>query len=250
MSDAADEPQVPDYIAEEKLITERDEFGKRAFQDVTRIVVIHRGAGGEPKYTEYWADAWQVSVQDNGRTVKLISRGSGEEAIKARAAGLGEALGISAEAAAQFTQAVAKADGQPDRYKTRTDLEKSRINVIEAHMSVELISFASAIRSQISKAHRQVNLKTEDEVRLNQLSSVMANSVIGHIASSVPAAQWHEACFTEWQAIAAESALIVAPYYVGGPLTMEQTPVGWLGEVPGALEQLREMYLQERRRAL
>ena len=199
MSDGADEPQVPDYIAEERLITERDEFGKRAFQDVTRIVVIHRGVGGEPKYTEYWADAWQVSVQDNGRTVKLISRGSGEEAIKACAAGLGEALGISAEAAAQFTQAVADAEGQPDRFETRTAMERARIDAIEAYMSLELISFASAIRSQISTAHTQASLKADDEVRLDQLSSEMADRAKAHIASSVPAAQWHEAYFTELQ---------------------------------------------------
>lgn len=117
MPEETDEPQVPDHIAEQRLISERDEFGKRAFQDVTRIVVIHRGAGGEPTYTEYWADTWQVSVQDNGRTVKLISRGNGEEAIKARYAGLGEALGIPTDTAAQFAQAVADVEGQPGRYR-------------------------------------------------------------------------------------------------------------------------------------
>lgn len=115
-------------------------------------------------------------------------------------------------------------------------------------MSFELISFASAIRSQIMKAYIQIDLNTDDYARLDQLSLAMADRAKAHIASKIPAAQWHDEYLTELQTTAAEMALILAPYYFDSPLAMEQTPVGWLGEVPEALELLREAYRQQRQR--
>ncbi|MDM2402079.1 hypothetical protein PP613_23380 [Mycobacteroides abscessus] len=103
---------VPDHIRERQLITARDRAGREAFQDVTRIVVVN--ADG---YTEYWADAWMISVQDGGKTVKLIACGSGAQVIRSRTTALAESLGVSPVTAAEFAQAVAETEGQPDRYR-------------------------------------------------------------------------------------------------------------------------------------
>lgn len=79
---------------------------------MTRLVVVK-----DDVYTEYWAEAWRLFVQDGGKTVKLFADGDAAEAISARNAALGEMLGVSAEAAAAFTQAVAESKGHPQRFR-------------------------------------------------------------------------------------------------------------------------------------
>lgn len=59
---------------------------RTAFADVTRVVVEKGGV-----FTEYWADSWDVHVQDGGRTVKLFARGDGVAAAMTA----GEAFGAS-----------------------------------------------------------------------------------------------------------------------------------------------------------
>lgn len=68
-------------------------------------------------YTEYWSEAWRLFVQDGGKTVKLFADGDAAEAISARNAALAEMLGVSAGAAAAFTQAVPESEGQPQRFR-------------------------------------------------------------------------------------------------------------------------------------
>lgn len=108
------EPQpVEDWEQEFKVQRERSALGNNAFQDVTRVVLITE----DGEYPEYWADSWEVHIQDGGKTVKLIAKGNSAEAIAARNSALADLLGVSSEEAAAFTQAVAESDGQPDRFR-------------------------------------------------------------------------------------------------------------------------------------
>lgn len=58
----------------------RSRDARVALVDVTRLVVEKDGV-----YTEFWADSWDVHVQDDGRTLKLFSRGDGVQAAKVAA---------------------------------------------------------------------------------------------------------------------------------------------------------------------
>lgn len=58
-----------------------------ALADVTRLVVEKDGV-----YTEFWADSWDVHVQDDGRTLKLFSRGDGVQAAKVAAEVFGRSV--------------------------------------------------------------------------------------------------------------------------------------------------------------
>lgn len=40
--------------------------------ELTRVVIVNDG-----KATEYWADSWELSEQDDGRTLKLFGSGDG-----------------------------------------------------------------------------------------------------------------------------------------------------------------------------
>ncbi|EIU51775.1 hypothetical protein [Mycobacteroides abscessus] len=107
--------QVPDWedvLADRKREQDRTNMGGRAFEDVTRVVII-----ADNTYTEYWADSWKISVQDGGKTVKLLTQGDGASAVESRNQALGEMLGMSSDAAGVFTQAVADQEGQPDRFQ-------------------------------------------------------------------------------------------------------------------------------------
>ena len=55
----------------------------------TRIVVVTESVGAQ----EFWADRWEVDIQDGGRTVKLFGTGSGDRAQRARRANLARDLG-------------------------------------------------------------------------------------------------------------------------------------------------------------
>jgi len=105
------DPRFDQLDAEIALEAERDPLAERVCQDVTRVVVV-KGV----VYQEFWADSWQASVQDGARTLRLFARGDGSEAIAARNVSLGEVLGIPPDSAAEFAQAVATAEGQPDRF--------------------------------------------------------------------------------------------------------------------------------------
>lgn len=94
-----------------KATVERAAAAERAFEAVTRLVVVQ-----DDQRREYWADSWHVSVQDGGRTVKFFAVGDAAGAVTERATALGEMLGISPGAAQDFAQEVAVADGQPDRF--------------------------------------------------------------------------------------------------------------------------------------
>lgn len=58
--------------------------GRDALGSVTRLVVEKDGV-----YTEFWADDWDVHIQDGGRTVKLFARGQGVDAARVAAEFLG-----------------------------------------------------------------------------------------------------------------------------------------------------------------
>lgn len=107
--------QVPDWedvLADKAREQDRTNMGDRAFEDVTRVVII-----ADNTYTEYWADSWKVFVQDGGRTVKLLAQSDSASTIESRNQALGEMLGMSTEAARAFTQAVAVDEGQPNRFQ-------------------------------------------------------------------------------------------------------------------------------------
>lgn len=106
---------TPDWKLECEAERERNDLGNKAFQNVTRVDLLH---GGD--YPEYWAEPWQVDIQDGGKAVKLKATGDPSNGTKARNAALGQALGLSEEATAAFTQAVAEADGQPDPFRSRS----------------------------------------------------------------------------------------------------------------------------------
>jgi hypothetical protein len=94
-----------------RIQLERTAAAEEAFQSVTRVKVMQSG-----KYTEHWADHWLVRVEDGGRTISLCAVGDGARAISERAAELGDWLGTPADTAQEFVQAVAEADGQPNRF--------------------------------------------------------------------------------------------------------------------------------------
>lgn len=56
----------------------------------TRVVIITPNG-----QHEFWADSWAESVQDEGQTLKLFARGSGDSAGKARRESLSRDLGLS-----------------------------------------------------------------------------------------------------------------------------------------------------------
>ncbi|MBN7460837.1 hypothetical protein I3U64_11810 [Mycobacteroides abscessus subsp. abscessus] len=60
---------------------------KRAIPEtVTRIDMI------DPKRREHWSDYWSVSIQDEGRTLKLFAEGDGSAAREERDAALAKAI--------------------------------------------------------------------------------------------------------------------------------------------------------------
>lgn len=60
---------------------------KRAIpESVTRIDMI------DPKRHEHWSDHWSVSIQDEGRTLKLFAEGDGSAAREERDAALAKAI--------------------------------------------------------------------------------------------------------------------------------------------------------------
>ncbi|WP_237112808.1 hypothetical protein [Mycobacteroides abscessus] len=77
-----------------KVIQERDEalreverLEKRAIPEtVTRIDMI------DPKRHEHWSDYWSVSIQDEGRTLKLFAEGDGSAAREERDAALARTI--------------------------------------------------------------------------------------------------------------------------------------------------------------
>ncbi|AWG57392.1 hypothetical protein [Mycobacteroides abscessus] len=77
-----------------KVIQERDEalreveaLKNRAIPEtVTRIDMI------DPKRQEHWSDYWSVSIQDEGRTLKLFAEGDGSTAREERDAALAKTI--------------------------------------------------------------------------------------------------------------------------------------------------------------
>lgn len=55
-------------------------------ETVTRIDMI------DPKRQEHWSDYWSVSIQDEGRTLKLFSEGDGSAAREERDAALAKTI--------------------------------------------------------------------------------------------------------------------------------------------------------------
>jgi hypothetical protein len=105
------DPRFEQFQADMALDEERYPLAEEACRDITRVVVVKDGA-----YTEYWAQSWWVDVQDGAKTLKLFAAADGSEAIAARNVALDETLGVDPDAAATFAQAVATAEGQPDRF--------------------------------------------------------------------------------------------------------------------------------------
>lgn len=56
---------------------------------VTRIDIVGSKSG---RLGEFWADEWDVYVQDDGRTIKFFARGDGGKAHSERNASLGKDL--------------------------------------------------------------------------------------------------------------------------------------------------------------
>lgn len=56
---------------------------------VTRIMIINTGGG---VVQEFFADDWEIHVQDCGQTLKLRGNGDGHRAAIARSKALGEDL--------------------------------------------------------------------------------------------------------------------------------------------------------------
>lgn len=50
------------------------------FSEVTRVGVVKPAGRTTFMSTEHWADSWEPSLQDKGRTLKLFAKGSGHEA--------------------------------------------------------------------------------------------------------------------------------------------------------------------------
>jgi hypothetical protein len=59
-------------------------------ETITRIDLVGGCRCGHPH--EYWADEWEVSVQDDGKTLKLFAKGEGKQAQATRVASLSQAL--------------------------------------------------------------------------------------------------------------------------------------------------------------
>jgi hypothetical protein len=53
------------------------------FEDVTRIHVVNTD-GPEIVNKEFWADDWHISLQDEGRTLKIIGSGTGAQSLAER----------------------------------------------------------------------------------------------------------------------------------------------------------------------
>lgn len=64
--------------------------GSRTGTKPTRVVVVP-AAGGPP--SEFWAEEFDLSYQDDGRTLKLLAFGTTEQAEQARAARARELTG-------------------------------------------------------------------------------------------------------------------------------------------------------------
>lgn len=58
-------------------------------QTVTRIDIVGSKSG---RLGEFWADEWEVSVQDDGKTVKFFAKGDGGKPRNERNASLGRGL--------------------------------------------------------------------------------------------------------------------------------------------------------------
>ncbi|SLH41544.1 hypothetical protein [Mycobacteroides abscessus] len=58
---------------------------RSAAAKVTRLVIEKDGIA-----TEFWADRWDLSIQDDGRTVKMFAKGSGVQAATIAAQWLGD----------------------------------------------------------------------------------------------------------------------------------------------------------------
>jgi hypothetical protein len=56
--------------------------------NLTRVVVVTPNGGAR----EFWGDEWQISVQDDGQTIKLFSKGDGHEAQSRASRALGQDL--------------------------------------------------------------------------------------------------------------------------------------------------------------
>jgi hypothetical protein len=110
MNDSGD--HSPGFAQARRQDAARSSAASQAVESVTRVVVLKPGGG----YAEFWADSWEIIAQDTGRTMKLLPRGDGSEAITARTHALAASLGMSPEKAAEFTHAIAERDGQPDRF--------------------------------------------------------------------------------------------------------------------------------------
>lgn len=108
------DPRFEQLFADARLDDARNPLAEQACQDVTRVVVVKDGV-----YTEYWAESWRVDIQDGAKTLKLFATGDASEAIAARNVALGGTLGMDPDSAADFAQAVAIAEGQPDRFDRR-----------------------------------------------------------------------------------------------------------------------------------
>lgn len=59
-------------------------------ETVTRVVLVGGCRCGHPH--EHWADEWDVSVQDDGKTLKLFAKGEGEDVKQDRIESLGETV--------------------------------------------------------------------------------------------------------------------------------------------------------------
>lgn len=55
---------------------------------VTRIDIVQDSA----RQREHWADSWELSVQDHGKTLKLFALGDGDKAKDQRDAALAERM--------------------------------------------------------------------------------------------------------------------------------------------------------------
>jgi hypothetical protein len=75
--------------------------GREIPEAVTRVTIVGDGV------REYWSDYWTVSVQDDGRTVKLFAEGDGKAAKEERDAALG------AELSARFQRPFCNRCGAP-----------------------------------------------------------------------------------------------------------------------------------------
>ena len=62
------------------------------YDDVVRVHVVCGSPETQVISHEFWADEWLLSLQDNGRTLKIIGSGGGTEAKARRDAALAAGL--------------------------------------------------------------------------------------------------------------------------------------------------------------